>query len=673
LNTLIVCLDRLRFFVCQIRVKEGLIMKYEQLAKDIIEHVGGKENVNSVVHCITRLRFKLKDEGKANTDVLKNMEGVVTVMKSGGQYQVVIGNHVPDVYKAVVETGGFNSNAPVESDDDSSEKKSLLNSFIDIISSIFTPVLGVLAATGMIKGFNALFLSLGWLTDTSGTYQILNAIGDSLFYFFPIFLGYTASKKFGGSIFIGMAIGASLVYPTLSGLTAGEPLYTLFAGTMFESPVHITFLGIPVILMTYSSSVIPIILAAYVGAKIEKWFKKVIPDVVKMFLVPFLTLLVIVPLTFIIIGPIATWAGQLIGEVTLWFYNLSPIIAGLFIGGLWQVFVIFGLHWGLVPISINNLTVFGADPVLTMMFATTFAQVGAVLAVWIKTNQQSLKTLSIPAFISGIFGVTEPAIYGITLPLKKPFIISCIAAAIGGGIIGATGGQGYITGGLGIFQIPSFISPTDGITMGLWGAIIAAVVGFVLALVLTLMFGFKKDEETKDKTNVTSETKQEEPKSDVRNEKIASPLTGEVVPLATISDEAFASEALGKGIAIEPTEGKLVAPFAGTVTALFPTGHAIGLTSDDGAELLVHIGMDTVQLDGEFFNPHIEQGARVEKGQLLIEFDIEAIKRAGFITSTPVVITNHNNYELTTTNEHHVTIGETLIEFTAMEKRSDPA
>lgn len=467
-------------------------MKYEQLAKDIIENVGGKENVNSVVHCITRLRFKLKDETKAKTDVIKNMEGVVTVMKSGGQYQVVIGNHVPDVYQAVVHVGGFQSQTPVDADDEGKQK----SSFIDIISSIFTPILGVLAATGMIKGLNALFVALGWLSNTSGTYQILNAVGDSLFYFFPIFLGYTAIKKFGGSTFIGMAIGASLVYPTLTTLTTGKPITTLFSGTVFQSPVYIEFLGIPVILMSYSSSVIPIILAAYFGAKIEKWFRKVIPDVVKAFLVPFFTLLVTVPLTFLIIGPVATWAGVLLGQATLWLYNLSPIIAGFFVGGLWQVFVIFGLHWGLVPIAMNNLTVHGADPILGTMFAASFAQIGAVLGVWLKTKQQKLKSLSIPAFISGIFGVTEPAIYGITLPLKRPFIISCIGGAIGGAILGFAKSQLYMIGGLGVFMIPTYISPKAGITFGFWGAIIAIIVGFILSFILTYLFGLRKGQDT---------------------------------------------------------------------------------------------------------------------------------------------------------------------------------
>lgn len=639
--------------------RKGHLMKYEQLAKDIIENVGGKENVNSVVHCITRLRFKLKDEGKANTDVLKNMEGVVTVMKSGGQYQVVIGNHVSDVYKAVAEIGGFQNQSPVEDEGDK-KKQGVFNSFIDIISGIFTPTLGVLAATGMIKGFNSLFVALGWFSDKSGTYQILNAVGDALFYFFPIFLGYTAMKKFGGNHFIGMAIGAALVYPTLSGLSAGNPLYTLFAGTMFESPIHITFLGIPVILMSYSSSVIPIIISTYVAAKLENWLKKVIPDVVKLFLVPFFTLIIIVPLTFIVIGPIATWAGQLIGQLTLWLIGLSPIIAGVFLGAFWQVFVIFGLHWGLIPIAINNIMVMGQDTILSLIFPATFAQIGAVLAIMLKTKDKKLKSLSIPAFISGIFGVTEPAIYGITLPRKKPFIISCIAAAIGGGIIGAFNVKGYIMGGLGIFAFPSFIHPKDGITMGLWGAAIGALAAFILGYILTTLFGGK---EKKSDVVVESTTPQQKQAVDhLKNEIISSPFNGEVKALSELKDAAFASGALGKGVAIEPSEGKLVSPVSGTISALFPTNHAVGITTEEGAEILIHIGMDTVQLDGKYFSAHTTQGAHVEKGQLLIEFDVEKIKGAGFLLTTPVVVTNQEHYNLVLTNEKQVKAGNRLIE-----------
>ncbi|AIF65308.1 beta-glucoside-specific PTS transporter subunit IIABC [Terribacillus saccharophilus] len=634
-------------------------MKYEQLAKDIIEQVGGRENVNSVVHCITRLRFKLKDENKANTEALKNMDDVVTVLKSGGQYQVVIGNHVPDVYKAVAHVGGFTGNEQASQEKDKDTNP--FNKFIDIISSIFTPVLGVLAATGMIKGFNAMFLAFGWLKEESGTYQILNAVGDSLFYFFPIFLGYTAMRKFGGSHFIGMAIGAALVYPTLSGLTTGDPLYTLFSGTLFESPVHITFLGMPVILMTYSSSVIPIILATFFAAKVERGFAKIVPSVIKTFVVPFLTLLVVVPLTFLIIGPIATWAGQLIGQATLSIYDLSPIIAGLFLGAFWQIFVIFGLHWGLVPISINNLAVYGGDPVLALVFAASFAQIGAVLAVWIRIKQKKLKTLSIPAFISGIFGVTEPAIYGITLPLKRPFIISCIGGALGGAVLGITKTTGYMTGGLGIFQIPTFIGP-NGFDLGFWGSFISIGVAFASAFVLTMLFGFTKENNKPDTVQEPTTPIQKEEKLAIGNDVIASPFQGSIVSLSEIKDEAFATGALGKGVAIIPSEGKLYAPASGVVSVLFPTKHAIGITADSGAEILVHIGMDTVQLDGKFFDAHVKQGDRVEKGQLLIEFDLDSIQNAGFDITTPVVVTDVRGYNLVAaTEEKQVKWGEPLL------------
>lgn len=629
-------------------------MKYEQLAKDIIQNVGGKENVNSLTHCITRLRFKLKDENKANTDVLKNMDGVVTVIQSGGQYQVVIGNHVPEVYadvNAVAGLGGESSTAA----DTSGEKMSLFSRFIDMISGVFAPTLGVLAATGMIKGLTALLVSMGVLVNTSGTYIILNAIGDCLFYFFPIFLGYTSAKKFNMNIFIGMAIGAALVYPTLSAVSAGKPLYTLFAGTPFESPVHITFLGIPVILMTYSSSVIPIILSTYVGSKIEGFFKRVIPSVVRTFMVPFCTLLITIPLAFLIIGPVATWAGQLVGAGILAVYNLSPIVAGLLLGAFWQVFVIFGLHWGFVPIAINNLTNLGSDPILAGMFGASFAQTGVVLAILIKAKSKKLKSLSIPAFISGIFGVTEPAIYGITLPRKKPFILSCIGGAVGGAIIGAMGTKAYIIGGLGVFGIPSYIGP-NGFDLGFYGAIIGMIVSFILGFVLMFFTKLTDDEPETGKTEVSNNDVL------VKQETVFSPMKGDVIALSQVKDEAFSTGALGKGIAIEPIEGKVYSPVDGVLTSLFSSGHAIGITSNNGVDVLIHVGQDTVKLKGKYFTPKVKQGDTVKKGDLLMEFDVEAIKAAGYVLTTPVIISNSGNYlDVIETGKKSVSYQEDLL------------
>ena len=592
-------------------------MKYEKLAKDIIANVGGKENVNSLTHCVTRLRFKLKDESKANTEVLKNMDGIVTVVKSGGQYQVVIGNHVPDVYADVAAIGGFGSASEEET---KGEKLSPLNAFIDIVSGVFQPILGVLCATGMIKGLNAILLATNLLEDTSSTYMILNAIGDCLFYFFPIFLAYTAANKFKLNKFTGMAIGASLVYPTMAGL-AGQT---------------VDFFGIPVMMPAsgYASTVVPIIIAIFLASKVEKLLKKIVPDVIKTFVVPFFTLLIVVPVTFMAIGPVATWGSNLLGDVTLSIYNFSPLLAGLFLGGFWQVFVLFGLHWGLIPVCMNNLSVLGFDPILATTIAVCFAQTGVVIAIMAKTKDKKLKSLCIPSIISGFFGVTEPAIYGITLPRKKPFIISCIVGAVTGAVIALTGSKIYMVGGMGLFSIPTFMGP-DG-TGGIFGILLATVVGLVLGF-LAMFFTYKDEVQEETKEVVKSEQL-------IQQEVIVSPIKGDVMPLEMIKDEVFSKGLLGKGVAIEPTEGKVVAPVDGVVTTLFPTYHAIGITSDKGAEILIHVGMDTVQLEGKCFTPKIAQGDKVKAGQLLLEFDIKGIKNAGLPVTTPVIITNSDNY-----------------------------
>lgn len=598
-------------------------MKYEKLAKDIIENVGGKGNINSLTHCVTRLRFKLKDENKANTDVLKSMDGVVTVVKSGGQYQVVIGNHVPDVYADVVKVAGL----ATESSEESEEKMKPFDRFIDIISGVFQPVLGVLCATGMIKGLNAILIATGLLAETDSTYIILNSIGDCLFNFFPIFLGFTAAKKFKLNQFTGMAIGAAMVYPSITAL----------AGTT------VTFLGIPVVMpsSSYQSTVIPIILAIFLASKVEKLFKKIVPDVIKTFIVPFLTLLLVVPVTFMAIGPVATIASNWLGDITLAVYNFSPILAGLFIGGFWQVFVMFGLHWGLVPLAMNNLAVLGYDPILAASIAVCFAQTGVVMAIAAKTKNKKLKSLCIPSIISGFFGVTEPAIYGITLPRKKPFILSCIGGAVTGGILGIFGSKIFMVGGMGIFAIPIFIGPS-GIDKSFLGIIVASIAGLIVGFLL--MYFTKLSPEDMTDGKVEKVENKDNKDALVKQEVIVSPIKGDVLPLSEVKDEVFSQGLLGKGVAIEPKEGKVVAPVDGTLTTLFPTHHALGITSDKGAEILIHVGMDTVQLEGKCFTPKVKQGERVKAGQVLLEFDIKGIKEAGYHVTTPVIVSNSDNY-----------------------------
>lgn len=482
--------------------KENRLMasKYDGLARIIIQNVGGKSNIISVAHCITRLRFKLKDESKANKEVLESTDGVIKVMQSGGQYQVVIGNQVNDVYDAVLEVGHLAAAGAVDEEGNAVEetsgggKKSPVSLLIDVISGTLQPTLGVMAATGIIKGLLALFDFLGLIPAASGTYQVWYAVADGFFYFMPIVLGYTAAKKFKVNEFIGMAIGIALCYPAMVNSTAGTVLGTVFTGTAFEMSYYLTFFGIPVIMPAsgYTSSVVPIILAVAIAAPLEHWLKKVIPDVIKLFVVPFVTLIVMVPLTYLVIGPIASILCSILSLFFNAIYSIPVVgglIGGVLIGAFWQVLVIFGLHWSLVPLAMINYSLLGYDFILSPYFCVSFAQTFVVLAIVLKTKDEKLKKIAIPAFISGIFGVTEPAIYGVTLPKKTPFIYSCIAGAIGGAFTGLMRTRSYSIGGLGLFGLPSFIDTTG--VMGLTNMIyiliailIASVAGFAMTYVL---------------------------------------------------------------------------------------------------------------------------------------------------------------------------------------------
>ncbi|MDO4942545.1 MAG: beta-glucoside-specific PTS transporter subunit IIABC [Lachnospiraceae bacterium] len=642
--------------------------KYHELAKEIVKNVGGKENVAGLVHCITRLRFTLKDESIAKDEVLKAMEGVVTVMKSGGQYQVVIGNHVPEVFEDVMQLLDLQNASEVPE-----EKKSgkLLDRAIDVVSGIFQPILGIMAACGMLKGLNTLLVTLGLYSADCGGYLIINAAGDALFTFLPLFLGYTAAKKFGLKPMLGLAVGAAMCYPGIqsSTLSAGiDPLYNILSGTMFESPVYIDFFGIPVISVDYTGTVIPVILAVWFASKCEKQFNKIIPDLVKFFFVPMLTLLITLPVSVLFLGPVATFGSTLISEFTLAIRGFSPLLAGGIVGLTWQILVIFGMHWGFIPVYINNVMTLGYDNVMMPFFACTFATSAVVLAIFFKTKDKKLKEMAIPNFISGIFGVTEPAIYGILLPLKKPFIISCIAGGIGGAFYGHFNFRKFILGGMGIFELPNMMNP-DG-TMGniivaFIGIAISMAVGFVLTMI------FYKDEEkvvleddganTSSHVDIAMENNVAVSREQGKKIVVASPLKGKTIKLSDMQDEAFSSGALGDGLAIMPEEGVLYAPMDGTVSALFPTGHAIGMTTEDGVQLLMHVGMDTVQLEGKGFNPLVSTGDVVRQGQKILEFDIDLIQKAGYSLVTPVLVANSNDFEhVILEGKEQVQAGETL-------------
>ena len=466
-------------------IKENTLMasKYDGLARIIIQNVGGKSNILSLTHCVTRLRFKLKDESKAQTEVLKETDGIVTVIQSGGQYMVVIGNHVPQVYDAVCAVGHITPGGAVNEDgtaaegggDAPKEKFNPVNAFISIVTSIFTPWLGVLAACGIVKGFLALFVAVGILDGAGSTYNILYSLGDCFFYFMPILLAYTASKKFGLPEFEGIIIGAAMIYPYMLGSSAN---------------VHDSLFMIPVTMPSsgdYTSSVIPIICAVAFAAWFEKMYKKFIPDTIKLFALPLITCTVTFALTLWVIGPIAAGAGDLLGVFFNWLANVNGILLGAVVGGLWQILVMFGLHWAIVPMMLNNLATQGFDTAMVGMFGTTFAQVGAVAAIWIKTKNKKTKSLCAPAFISAIAGVTEPAIYGITLPKKTPFYITCVVAAVIGGLLMAFGVTSYTSAGMGVFGYTAYINTITNDISGMITSIILSLVSVAAAFVLTFV------------------------------------------------------------------------------------------------------------------------------------------------------------------------------------------
>jgi PTS system beta-glucosides-specific IIC component len=593
-------------------------MQYQQLADEIIDGVGGKNNIHSVMHCATRLRFKLKDSRKANTAALKQNPGVIMVVESGGQYQVVIGNNVGEVYRLLGTENG-------PTDGENASKENLFARFIDLVSGIFTPFIGVMIATGIIKGLLALMLVLGVMHQESGSYKVLFVASDGLFFFLPILLGFSAGKKFGGNPFISMAIAAALVHPQIMAVVESQKLGQ-----------SLNFFGIPLEILNYSYSVIPIIFAAWVASLIERVVHPRSPSAVRNFTTPLICLLLAVPLTFLIIGPAATWLSRWLAEGYVWIYSLSPTVAGAFMGAIWQICVIFGLHWGLVPVMLNNLATFGQDTLVPLLLPAVMGQAGATLGVMLKTRDIKLKAIAGSAFTASIFGITEPAVYGVTLPHRRPFIFGCIGGALGAAILGYFHTTIYSFGFASIFTFLQIVPPT-GIDASVWAAFVGSAVALIFAAVTTYGFGLSA---------VPVEVPVEPPveKASSRRQAVVSPISGETLPLEQVQDATFASGLLGKGVAIVPQQGRVLSPVNGIVSSMFRTGHAVGLTSDEGAEVLIHVGLDTVKLDGQFFFPRVSNDQPVRVGDLLLEFDLEAIKAAGYDLTTPVLVSNSDDY-----------------------------
>lgn len=612
---------------------------YDQLSKDIVKYIGGEENVISLFHCATRLRFKVKDEAGVDKKRLEQLKGVITVINSGGQMQVVIGNDVADVYEAIFANTGLKPENK-ENDNKRQEKKNLLNTFMETISGIFAPVLGAMSGAGMLKALLILCTTCGLLTADMGTYRILYAAADGVFTFIPMFLAITAARKFKANEFVSLGIAAALVYPDMTAaFSAGEAL---------------SFLKIPVVLVSYTSSVIPIVISIYVLSKLEKGLKKVVPSVCKTFLTPMLSLMIMVPATYLVIGPISDTAGKLLASGYTALVGFNPMIAGGILGLIWPAAVMFGLHWGFVPIVMNNIAEYGRDTLFVITGPNNMAQAGATLGVFLKTKNKEIKELAGPAALTAVLaGITEPAIYGVTLRFKRPFFIGAVFSGIAGAIVAVAGTGAPTLLGTSILTLPGYIG------VGFAGFLIACAIAYFGSAIVTYLFGYSDDMLPKDNEGEAENKTEKIAEKDVE---IKAPVNGKAIALSEVKDEVFAGGALGKGAAIIPEDGRICAPCDGVVSLVYPTGHAIGIQSENGAELLIHIGMDTVTLEGKCFDIKVKQGQAVKAGEILIEADLEGIRSAGLDTTTPIVVTNVDDYvDITVENVGNIKAGDRLL------------
>lgn len=608
-------------------LKGELYMNYNQIAKDILTNVGGSGNVKGLTHCFTRLRFQLKDSKKANKETIEHLEGVISVVESGGQFQVVLGTKVNQVYDAIIPMISIDETTEI-----SEEKVSIWNRILIAVSAMFTPMVPAIAASGLLKGFltiaKIMAAKQGADITVNQTYTLIMAGTDALFYFMPVILAYTSAKVFKANEFIAMALGGTMCYPSVVALMTGKDVVSMFGVTITKA--------------SYASSVIPIIIGVFILSYVQKFLEKVIPEILKIILVPGLSLLVMLPATFMVFGPIGIYIGNAITFVYTGMMNLSPAICGAFIGGMWCVFVIFGAHRALLPIGINDVAQFGHQNLLAFAGAANFSQGGAALGVMLKTKNKDLKTVAASAAISAsVCGITEPAIYGCNLRLKRPMIYAIICGAIGGAIMGVGGVYGDSFANNGILTFATYAA--FGMKPFVY-YLVGVGVSFFGAMILTYLFGFDEMGDKKKKTEATPDvrttTKNLELDPSEADLFISSPIEGEAVSMTKVNDEVFSSMALGNGIAIIPEKGEVVAPEDCTVTLIYPTLHALGLMLDNGVEMIIHVGINTVQLEGKHFKKFVEEGSHIKKGTKILSFDIDALKKEGYDTIVPIIVSN---------------------------------
>lgn len=594
-------------------------MKYEQEAKTIVQLVGGENNINSLVHCATRLRFELKNEGKVKKEELKNLPYVLQVVQSGGQCQVVIGPAVSDYFDAVLKVANIKGNkSEGDSSEDGVRKKINLDAILKVISGAFSPLIPLLAGAGMVKALLTVLTTAHIMSDASSTYAILSAAGNAVFYFMPIFLGLTLAKQFGANPYVGAAIGAALLEPSFSALIDVE-------GT--------NFLGINVTAINYSATIFPIFIAMMVYALLEKGLKKIIKKELQLFLVPMICLMVMVPFTVIVFGPFGTSIGNAVSEVVSWLFDFNGTIAGIVLGATYPYLTILGLHWGFTPITLQNLEMYGGDVIEGVAVCAVYAQIGIAIGAYLKGRKGSkIRGVAGPNILTGLFaGVTEPILYGIVMEYKRLFAVVAIAAGIGGAINGTFG----VTCDAYVFHN---IFSAGMMTYSPFGFFILGILASVVSgALLTYFWGIRK-EDMQDFEAVTEV--QQKSVTEVKLVDIAAPVNGEIIPLEKVEDEVFASGVSGKGVAVKPAEDVIKAPCNGTVTVVFPSKHAVGLKTEEGIDLLLHIGLNTVMLEGRGFESLVKEGEQVAVGTPLIRFDRKVIEESGYSLVSPILVTN---------------------------------
>lgn len=606
-----------------------LSVKNKELAKDILDIIGGNENVVKASHCATRLRIVLKRSIPNAKKQVSNLDGVVTVVENNGQFQVVIGNAVGSVFQEFEKLIDQNDNSNYDSQ---GQKESIVNRVIATMSAVFAPFIYVLAAAGILQGLLIIINLIIPSFKETGTFEVFNFISWAPFTFLPIFIALTASKLFNVNTYIAVACCAALVSPDLAGI-----IERIGKGESFH------FLGLPLSETSYVSSVLPPLLLVWALSYVEKYLNKYIPEVVRQLFVPFFSIVIMVPLTLIIIGPLASGAAHGIASGFNTLVDVAPWLAGILIGTFWQVFVIFGVHWGVTPMVLANFEEYKSDAFQAFQTIAVIAQFGAVLGVFFKSKNAEIKKVSLSAGITGIFGITEPAMYGINLRFKKPFIIACISGGIGALVASFFNPKYYAYAGL-----PGPITIVNGYSgdnpTSIWGIVIGSIIAIVLPIILIQIFGYGED--TTDKVqDADINNNSTEINNDSLEEYILSPTTGSIVPLKDVKDPIFSEGMMGKGIAIQPIENEIKSPVVGKVSMIAASKHAIGITSNNGIEILIHVGLDTVNLKGNGFEVLTKENDNVEIGQTLLRFNQSYIEKQGYNTITPIIITNSDEFE----------------------------